>query len=307
MREENMKDEELGDNIFISFSGGRTSAYMAIWIKENYPDKNLITMFSNTGQEHERTYEFVNEMDKRYDLNVIWVEADIHPDRALATGYKIVDYETACRDGRLFEDMVKRYGIPNQGSPFCTRELKLKPMTKCIKDLIGKDYTTAIGIRSDEMDRINSNYEKLRYWYPLAWNGITKQKVNEFWREQDFDLGLEDFQGNCTWCWKKSFPKHFKMIQSDPSVYDVPKYLEEKYRINNIPSQKRYGKKQSFFRNYNTAVDIMKAYEEDKLEALTKKDIKEGYDNSCKEECSPFNAELVDAVTDYKKKREKDE
>jgi 3'-phosphoadenosine 5'-phosphosulfate sulfotransferase (PAPS reductase)/FAD synthetase len=44
------------DRIFISFSGGKTSAYMAKRIIQEYKDKaDIVTVFANTGQEHEKT------------------------------------------------------------------------------------------------------------------------------------------------------------------------------------------------------------------------------------------------------------
>lgn len=145
------------DNVFVSFSGGQTSAYMAIKIKEKYPDKNIKYVFANTGQEHEETYKFINNVSEHYGLQVNWVEAVIP-----LTGeksFKLVDYNTATRDGSLFEAMIKRYGIPNQGFNHCTRELKESPMTKFIKSVWkSQKYCTALGIRADEIDRVSKNY-----------------------------------------------------------------------------------------------------------------------------------------------------
>lgn len=53
--------------LMVSFSGGRTSAYMARDLQLNYSDKyNLVFVFMNTGQEHEETLKFVNECDVRW-------------------------------------------------------------------------------------------------------------------------------------------------------------------------------------------------------------------------------------------------
>lgn len=271
------------DKIFVSFSGGQTSAYMALWIRDKYPDKKLKFVFANTGQEHEETYKFINNIESYYGLSVTWIESVI-PEKG-AKSYKIVNYDTACRDGSLFEAMIKRFGIPNQGFQHCTRELKTVPMYYYINELWPKkDYITAIGIRSDEIDRVSKNYKENRYWYPLAWNGVTKEIVNNFWDDQPFKLGIPNYLGNCVWCWKKSFSKHYKILEDNPEFYTVPDELEKKYGVCNIQSQrKRLGQYQPFFRKNKSVADLR-----NDLSELIRQDEEDGYENSCKESCEPM-------------------
>ena len=40
-------------NILVTFSGGRTSAFMAKYIKERYCNDNILFVFANTGKEAE--------------------------------------------------------------------------------------------------------------------------------------------------------------------------------------------------------------------------------------------------------------
>lgn len=277
----------MKDKIFVSFSGGKTSAYMCQWILMFHGDKEIIFVFANTGQEHPKTYEFIENVTKHHRIDVIWVEAVIPESREEMTSYRIVTPETACKDGSIFEDAVKRYGVFNQGFPACTRELKIKPMEKFVKEKwgVGK-FCTAIGIRADEIDRVNDKYEKLNYWYPLAFNGVTKEEVNAYWETMPFNLEIPEHLGNCTWCWKKTYSKHMKIIAEMPEAYDVPKYLEEKYRINNIPTQKmRFGEEQSFFRKHKRAVDL---FDEKRIADLAEDDREEGYENSCAESCDIY-------------------
>ena len=64
----------MKETLFVSFSGGRTSAYMCWWLLKNKSDEyDFIFVFANTGQEHEKTLEFVNECDKRFGLNLVWL------------------------------------------------------------------------------------------------------------------------------------------------------------------------------------------------------------------------------------------
>ena len=55
-----MQDKTL----VISFSGGRTSAYMThLLLQQRDLWKDVIVLFANTGQEDERTLDFVNNCD----------------------------------------------------------------------------------------------------------------------------------------------------------------------------------------------------------------------------------------------------
>ena len=119
------------DTIVVSFSGGKTSGLMAKLMKENYIDmgyKNIIFLFANTAQENEKTLQFVNKCDIKYGLGVVWLEADVVHKQRVGTKHKVVSFETASRNGEPFEDMIKKFGIPNKHYPHCTRELKQRPI-----------------------------------------------------------------------------------------------------------------------------------------------------------------------------------
>ena len=63
----------------ISFSGGRTSAYLLYQLKKNNPKflDNSKVIFTNTGKEMEQTLDFVQECSERWNINVVWLEYDI--------------------------------------------------------------------------------------------------------------------------------------------------------------------------------------------------------------------------------------
>lgn len=47
-------------------------------------------LFANTGQEHEKTLEFVDKCDKAWNLNVHWIETVVHYNqRKSSTGARV--------------------------------------------------------------------------------------------------------------------------------------------------------------------------------------------------------------------------
>lgn len=205
-----------------SFSGGRTSAFMAHLLLQKHSKDDLLFVFANTGKENPETLDFVNECDTRWNLGVVWLEALVLPEKGKGTTYRIVDYKTASRNGEPFSAVNEKYGIPNQNFPHCTRELKEVPIRKYVQDVCGKDYQMAIGIRADERARLNLlRAEKEQWVYPLAFDEpTTKQMVRAFWKTQPFDLQLEDYMGNCDLCWKKSQKKRLKILNERPELGD---------------------------------------------------------------------------------------
>lgn len=94
-----MENKEMP--LVVSFSGGRTSAFMArlLQIRHENKERKLIFIFANTGKERTETLDFVNECDRRWSLGVTWLEYDLIEDKS---GFKAVNYETASRNGEPF-------------------------------------------------------------------------------------------------------------------------------------------------------------------------------------------------------------
>lgn len=221
--------------LLISFSGGKTSAYMANrLIREDGHRWDIVVAFANTGQEHNKTLDYVHKCDLQYGLDVVWLEAVFDPMKGKGTRHKIVTYETATRRkecGGPFEDMIKKHGLPNSQFPHCTRELKLYPIRSYLKS-IGwnkRHYVMAIGIRADEFDRISARAKEDRIIYPLVGWGVTKPMVLAWEAIQPVRLGIPEHFGNCSWCWKKSYRKLATVANEDPEAFAFPAMVEAKY------------------------------------------------------------------------------
>lgn len=193
--------------IQVSFSGGRSSAMMAKIMVDNYTKDELIFTFANTGKELPETLDFVNDCDKAWNLNVVWIEY------CPINKFKVVDYESASRDGLPFEQVIdiKQY-LPNRVTRFCTTELKIKPMSLYLQSLGHKHWDAAVGIRRDEPNRYHKMKNKVKkdrwdYIFPLWDSFATKKSVEHFWKHQSFDLKIHSEHSNCDFCFLKGTKK----------------------------------------------------------------------------------------------------
>lgn len=265
---------EAARRLCISFSGGETSAYMT-WLILNSPLRDaydeVAVVFANTGQELDETLEFVQRCDEAFGFGVVWVESVIHHNQRRGPSAKVVSYETASRmhdaDGP-FEQMIKKYGIPNSKFKHCTRSLKQVPIEAYLRDVRGwgRDYDLAIGIRGDEVDRVSPRAQERRIKYPLVSPyPTTKPQVNAWWEAQPFRLRIKGYQGNCAWCWKKSMRKLITIYRETPDVFDFPRRMETEYGLTGPEFQKgtpemeallSAGYRRAFFRGGATTNDI---------------------------------------------------
>lgn len=274
--------------LVVSFSGGRTSAKMVKDIRDNLEKfYEIIYIFANTGKERYETLDFVNECANKWSIEIIWVEANINPIINRGTRATVVNYNSASRNGEPFEAMIKKYGIPNVAFPHCTRELKAVTIRSYIKSIGWKYYDTAIGIRADEIDRINPNAKKLGYFYPLVESGVTKRDIYKFWDKQQFDLQLYQHEGNCDLCFKKSFRKLMMILQNNPELAKWWQYMEQKYENYLPPTHNQECKLPiRFFRNNKSVDDLFRMVQRARLQLRLFEDL--DISNGCTESCEVF-------------------
>lgn len=245
-----------------SISGGKTSSVMAELLNNKFKNTNRkrIRVFANTGKEREETLAFLNNLDKYLNLDLIWIEVVIDPIIGNGNSYKIVTFETASRNGEPFEQIISKYGIPNQAFKHCTRTLKTEPIKKYLKDIGVDEYVTAIGYRADEMQRVNwDKAKKNKQYYPLVetWR-FDKNMVNRFCDLRSFNLSLKEHQGNCDFCWKKSERKLLTLISENEISIDWWKTMEIKY--GNMVVEGRASLQNppyTFFRDNKSALDLI--------------------------------------------------
>lgn len=255
-------------NIFCSVSAGYSSVMMAIKLRDWFPDHNIINVMANTSKEREESLKFMDECDKHYNLDLVWVEAKFH-EEGIGTTPEVVSFETLKCNGEIFEDGIKKFGIPSMGAKWCNRDMKKTPLKKYADNIFGlNNYSIAIGIRADEMDRVSKDYKNNNIFYPLLDNGITTKDRNRFWKDQPIQIKIPAFKGNCDLCFEKSNRKLMTILQEEPQLGDWWELMFNKYgklTFENRPSynmaiEENNGMK--FFRGYKTIEDLVKMAEQ---------------------------------------------
>jgi len=280
----------------ISFSGGRTSAYMLWYLFNEWKERDewdKVVTFANTGLEAEGTLFFIDECSQEWNIPITWVEAKCKDEngntfsqKGWKVSHKIVNFETASRNGEPFEEMISILGIPRTQEPYCSRQLKVSAMQSYLKSIGWNDYHTAIGIRFDELRRLSSNSVQQKIIYPFAEIfPVTKSMVSEWWQKQPFNLEIHPDEGNCVNCWKKDFPRLARNMLRNPKSFEWWTEMENKYGHFN-PRNVTLKPPFNFFRNNKSTVDIKKMAEmsQAELKQLSMFDPLDG----CQESCEAF-------------------
>lgn len=210
----------------VSVSGGKDSAALAVYMKQNYSQIPVEYVFCDTGCELPETYDFLERMEALLGVKVVRLNA-------LAT------LGIEAKPGRNPFDiwLNEVYGgfLPNPRSRWCTRVLKIKPF----EDYVGDDYAYSyIGIRGDE-DREGytpkkppkiSDRPNIIPVYPFKDDGLGLVDIKQIL--EDSGLGLPDYykwrsRSGCYFCFYQQLAEWQGLKEQHPELFDRAKEYEK--------------------------------------------------------------------------------
>lgn len=272
----------------VSFSGGRSSAYLVHEVQKIHSDADFI--FMGTGAEHPKTYEFVKNIVKYWGIKLTYLRVVVNPELGQANSYREITLDELTQDLQPFRDICYKYGTPYIHGAFCTRTMKLEPFERYCKDNYGKgNFQTWLGIRADEPKRLKP---KDGYSYLANISDFDKHDVINWWKNQPFDFDLPEHLGNCVFCIKKGINKIALVTR------DEPKMAEDFINLINDPNVRVVDRRQQenkiMYRGNNSLIAIMAMYQNHtREEILATIRGNKGFDSgSCSESCEVFSCQL---------------
>ena len=296
----------------VSFSGGRTSAYLVYLIEQmrksgEWTD-HVEYIFMDTGAEHPKTYEFIKKCVEHFGIELTCLRGDFNQPVGVGHTYKVVSIDDCNHDmvNGPFAQLMRKYGAPTVMSAWCTSRMKEETHDKYCSDKYGKgNYVTWLGIRADEPARLKIGKRKdLRYMAEIT--DFEKDDVLDFWAGMPFDLEIQEHLGNCVFCIKKSINKIALAARDEPELAAewVAAIESGSDRLNQPIEKQTEGlfieaytqqiKKGVMYRGSNTMQSIIAKFELHSRDEIydTIRSMKRKESGGCTESCEAFANQL---------------
>jgi len=197
----------------LGLSGGRDSAALAVYMRQNHPELDIDYFFTDTGKELPEVYEFLGLLEGFLGKPIL----RLNPHRD-------------------FDFWLKQYSnfLPSAQSRWCTRQLKLRPFEEWIKPELeaGKKVFSYVAIRSDEEYRegYKGNHANMKTVLPFKEDGVDKQAVIEILEASG--LGLPKYyrwrsRSGCTFCFFQQKIEWVRLKDEHPDAFEEAKKYEK--------------------------------------------------------------------------------
>ena len=197
----------------LGISGGRDSAALAVYMRQQHPELDIEYFFTDTGKELPEVYEFLGRLEGFLGKPI----ARLNPDR---------DFDFWLREYKNF--------LPSPQTRWCTRQLKIKPFEEWVRASVA-DGTTVhsyVAIRSDEDYREGyvSGQSNLKVHLPFRQGGIDKAGVTELLEAAG--VGLPSYyrwrsRSGCTFCFYQQKIEWARLLEEHPEAYEDAKRYEK--------------------------------------------------------------------------------
>jgi len=197
----------------LGLSGGKDSAALAVYMRQNHPELEIDYFYTDTGKELPEVYEFLSRLEGFLGKPI-----------------------TRLNPGRDFDYWLKEYNnfLPSAQTRWCTRVLKLKPFEDWAKKLIEEGFTVIsyVAIRSDEPSRSGfiSKDKNIRISLPLKEAGIDRGQVIRLLNNSG--LGLPKYydwrsRSGCTFCFFQQKIEWVRLKERHPEAFEEAKAYEK--------------------------------------------------------------------------------
>ncbi|MDI1240043.1 MAG: phosphoadenosine phosphosulfate reductase family protein [Polaromonas sp.] len=203
----------MADKHVLGISGGKDSAALAVFVRQNHPELDVEYFFTDTGKELPEVYEFLGRLEGFLGKPIL----RLNPRR---------DFDFWLREYHNF--------LPSAQTRWCTRQLKLAPFEQWIRPMLnaGDKVTTYVAIRSDEEYRegYTSKHDNLKVSLPFRDAGIDKRGVMDILDSSG--VGLPKYydwrsRSGCTFCFFQQKIEWVRLKERHPEAFEEAKQYEK--------------------------------------------------------------------------------
>lgn len=197
----------------LGISGGRDSAALAVFMRQNQPELDVEYFFTDTGKELPEVYEFLGRLEGFLGKPIL----RLNPER---------DFDFWLREYKNF--------LPSPQTRWCTKQLKIRPFEEWLRPAIraGEIINSYVAIRADEEYREGyvSGQDNLRVRLPFRSAGIDKAGVLEILDAAG--LGLPEYyrwrsRSGCTFCFYQQKIEWARLLEEHPEAFAEAKAYEK--------------------------------------------------------------------------------
>ena len=166
----------------LGISGGKDSAALAIYLRQNYPELDITYYFCDTGKELDETYQLIEFLEGYLGKEITKLESF----EASQSGKNPFDF---------YYNAYRGY-LPSNVARWCTKKMKLEPFEKFVGDSKTISY---VGIRGDE-DREGyiSKKANIQSIFPFRRNIWSEEVIKEVLSNDNIQEVQDLFSSNGT-------------------------------------------------------------------------------------------------------------
>lgn len=197
----------------LGISGGKDSAALAVYMRDNHPEIDIEYFFTDTGKELPEVYSFLSKLEGYLGKPI----TRLNPER---------DFDYWLMQHNNF--------LPSPQARWCTICMKLKPFESWVNKFLKDGYTvySYVAIRSDEEYRegYQSRQENLIIKMPFREDGIDKSGVVDILNYSG--LGLPEYykwrsRSGCTFCFFQRKIEWVRLLERYPEAFEEAKQYEK--------------------------------------------------------------------------------
>lgn len=192
----------------LGLSGGKDSAALAIYLRDNYPSihEKIEYFFTDTGAELQEVYDFLDKLGAYLGKNIEFLSSE-----------------------RDFEHWLKIHNnyLPSPRQRWCTRKLKIQPFEKFVGD---DPVVTYIGIRADEnREGYVSRKETIQAVFPFIEDGLIRENIFQILEDS---VGIPEYykwrsRSGCYFCFFQRQDEWLGLKRKHPNLFEKAKLIEQ--------------------------------------------------------------------------------